>query len=162
MNLTDVLAKAGKRQSRKRRGRGQGSGLGKTSGRGQKGAKSRSGYKARYAYEGGQMSLVRRSPKRGFSNYPFRKRYDAINLSTLEARFDAGATVDLGSLREKGVVKARHGRLKILGTGELTKSLNVVAHAVSASAKQKIEAAGGSVQLIAAKAGERSAETKNN
>jgi large subunit ribosomal protein L15 len=148
MNLTETLARVKKRPARKRRGRGQGSGLGKTSGRGQKGAKSRSGWKRRYAYEGGQMPLVRRVPKRGFSNAPFRHRYDVVNLGILDAQFEAGSTVQLELLKERGVLKPRHGRLKVLAGGELKKSLTVVAHAMSQSARQKIEAAGGKVELL--------------
>lgn len=149
MDLSEILAKAGRHRRRKRRGRGQGSGLGKTSGRGHKGAKARSGWKRRDDYEGGQMPLVRRIPKRGFTNAPFRKRYDVVNVSALEDGFEAGATVSLETLVEKGVLKPRHGRLKVLATGELKKGLTVVADAVSASARAKIEAAGGKVEVIA-------------
>ena len=158
MDLTEVFTKAGKRKKRKRRGRGQGSGIGGTSGRGNKGAKARSGYKARYAYEGGQMPLVRRMPKRGFSNEPFRKRFDVVNLSTLEERCEDGARVVLDELDAQRIVRAEHGRLKVLASGELKKSLTVVAHAVSKAAREKIEAAGGTVELIEAAKGEKKAK----
>ena len=148
MNITDVLARAAGRPDRKRCGRGRGSGLGKTSGRGQKGAKSRSGWKRRYGYEGGQMPLVRRVPKRGFLNALFRVRYDVINVADLELHFEAGSVVRLSDIAERGLMKPRHGRLKVLGGGELTKSLTVVADAVSAAARGKVEAKGGKIELV--------------
>ena len=148
MNLSEVLAKAGKRRARKRRGRGQGSGLGKTSGRGHKGQRSRSGFSRRLNYEGGQMPLVRRSPKRGFSNAPFRRRFDIVNLSVLETAFEAGDVVSLEVLAQRGILKPAYGRLKILGTGALTKPLNVVAHRLSASAQKQVDAAGGTVEIL--------------
>ncbi len=146
MKLTEILAKAGKKKSRKRVGRGQGSGHGKTAGRGQNGAKSRSGWRQRLAYEGGQMPLMRRLPKRGFSNAPFRVRYDVVNIRFLEKWFEAGDTVDLETLSKRGCLKPRHGRLKILATGELSKKLTVVADGISAAARRKIEEAGGEVK----------------
>jgi len=155
MDLTELCRKARKRRPRKRRGRGQGSGIGGTSGRGNKGAKARSGWKARYAYEGGQMPLIRRMPKIGFTNAVFRKRYDVINLDALEANFDAGSTVELATLEERHILNARNKRLKVLGSGDLQKSLTVVAHAVSASARRKIEAAGGKVQLLGGAEGKK-------
>ena len=148
MNISEVLAKAGKRPARKRRGRGQGSGLGKTAGRGHKGQHSRAGFSQRLGYEGGQMSLTRRSPKRGFSNALFRRRYDIVNLTVLEARFEADEIVSLEALEERGILKPAHGRLKILGTGELTKPLKIMAHRLSGSAQKKIDAAGGSVEVL--------------
>ena len=147
MKLKEVLQKAGKHKSRKRVGRGQGSGNGKTCGRGHKGAKSRSGFKRRVAFEGGQMSLVRRLPKRGFTNAPFKIRYDVVNLLYLEKWFESGDTVDLTTIVDRGLIKSRHGRLKILGTGDLSKSLTVVTEGISETARQKIEAAGGLVQV---------------
>jgi len=156
MDLNEVFNKAGKRRQRKRRGRGPGSGIGGTSGRGEKGAKSRAGYSRRYGYEGGQMSIIRRTPKRGFSNAIFRRRYDVINLDALEAHFEDGARIELTTLVERRLVRASHGKLKVLGDGELKKSLTVVAAAVSGSARQKIEAAGGTVEVLprsSAKAG---------
>lgn len=92
------------------------------------------------------MPLVRRVPKRGFSNAPFRKRYDVVNVSTLERRFEPGEQVDLKTLEAKGVLKPRHGRLKVLGTGELTKNLVILADKVSQTARQKVENAGGKVE----------------
>ncbi len=148
MNISEVLAEAGKRPARRRRGRGQGSGLGKTAGRGNKGAHSRAGWKRRLGYEGGQMTIIRRSPKRGFSNAPFRRRYDIVNLTVLEARFDAGEVVSLDSLEERGILKPSYGRLKVLGTGELTKPLKILAHQLSESAQKKVDAAGGSVEFL--------------
>lgn len=146
--MSGLLEKAGKRPSRKRRGRGPGSGLGKTSGRGQKGAASRSGFKKNLAYEGGQVPILRRLPKRGFSNFPFRLRYDVVNVSDLERLFESGEDVALGTLAARGALDPRYGRLKVLGGGDLTKSLRVVAEAVSESARKKIEAAGGSVEVV--------------
>ena len=147
MKLHDVRQKSGTRQPRKRVGRGHGSGTGKTSGRGHKGAKSRSGYKHKAAFEGGQMPLVRRIPKRGFSNYPFRKTWAEINLSQL-ARFAAGSVVDPAALTDAGLVKGRHDGIVILGRGELESALTVKAHRFSRSAAAKIEAAGGTVEVI--------------
>jgi len=147
MKLHDVRLKEGTRQPRKRVGRGHGSGTGKTSGRGHKGAKSRSGYKHKAAFEGGQMPLVRRIPKRGFSNYPFRKAWAEVNLSQLE-RFDAGSTVDPQSLAEAGLVKGKFDGIVILGRGEVEGALTVKAHRFSKTAAAKIEAAGGTVEVI--------------
>ena len=148
MILCELLSKVKKRPSRKRCGRGPGSGLGKTSGRGQKGASSRSGFKLRLKYEGGQVSLIRHMPKRGFTNHPFRKRYDVVNLDVLEAGFQQGDVVTLDALVERGLLKPEQGRLKVLGGGALTKSLRVVAHWLSDSARAKIEAAGGKAEAL--------------
>ena len=147
MKLHDVRQKAGTRQPRKRVGRGRASGTGKTSGRGHKGAKSRSGYKHKAAFEGGQMPLVRRIPKRGFSNYPFRKAWAEVNLTQL-ARFSAGSTVDPEILTESGLVKGNFDGIVILGRGELEGALTVKAHRFSKSAAAKIEAAGGTVEIV--------------
>ncbi|MGD8331998.1 MAG: 50S ribosomal protein L15 [Acidobacteriota bacterium] len=147
MKLHDVRLKDGTRQPRKRVGRGHGSGTGKTSGRGHKGAKSRSGYKHKAAFEGGQMPLVRSLPKRGFSNYPFRKAWAEVNLSQL-ARFDAGSTVDPQSLADAGLVKGKFDGIVILGRGEVEGALTVKAHRFSKTAAAKIEAAGGTVEVI--------------
>ena len=166
LKLSDVLGRAGKKKARKRVGRGQGSGNGKTAGRGQNGAKSRSGWKQRLAYEGGQMPLMRRLPKRGFTNAPFKRRFDVVNLRFLEKCFESGDTVDLAVLEERGVLKSRHGRLKILGTGELSKKLTVVADGISEGARQKIEAAGGEIrptpasEKAAARAGKKGRDRK--
>jgi large subunit ribosomal protein L15 len=149
MQVAEILERAGKKPTRKRVGRGPGSGLGKTSGRGHKGAKSRSGWKRRYSYEGGQLPLIRRLPKRGFSNARFRVLYDVVNLSTLDEVFDSGSRVDLAALVARGVLKPRHGRLKVLGSGELSKKLTIAADRISESARQKVEKAGGSVETAA-------------
>jgi len=146
--LSDVMAKVEKRRTRKRCGRGRGSGLGKTSGRGHKGASSRSGFREKLSHSGGQVSLIRHLPKRGFSNYPFRRRYDVVNLDTLEANFEAGAAIGLEVLGERGLLKVEHGRLKILGNGSVTKSFKIKAHAASATARQKIEAVGGNLEIL--------------
>ena len=129
-----------------RRGRGHGSGNGKTAGKGHKGQKARSGGGVRPGFEGGQMPLYRRIPKRGFTNRN-RKEFVAINISTLE-RFDNGAEVTVDTLIESGIVKNPKDGIKILANGELTKKLNVKANAFSASAKEKIEALGGSCEVI--------------
>ena len=146
MELGKLKPKKGSKHARKRVGRGPGSGHGKTSSRGEKGQKSRSGYSQRVGFEGGQMPLVRRLPKRGFTNI-FKKEYAVVNVSDLE-RFDAGATIDEGTLRKAGLVKGRADGIKILGDGKLSKKLTVNAHKFSASAKKQIEAAGGTCQEI--------------
>jgi large subunit ribosomal protein L15 len=132
---------------KKRVGRGVGSGLGKTSGRGQKGQKARQpGNIHKLHFEGGQMPLNRRMPKHGFNN-PFPVELAVVNVGDLDV-FDAGATVDEASLRSKGLVKGRWDGVKILGNGELARKLTIKAHGVSASAKEKIEKAGGSIEVI--------------
>lgn len=146
--LSDVTSKVEKRPNRKRRGRGRGTGLGKTSGRGHKGAAARSGFTKRVHFEGGQVPLARHLPKRGFSNHPFRHRYDVVNLSLLDAHFEAGASIGFDEIAKLGLISPEHGRLKVLGTGELKKSLKIVAHAASESARKKIEAAGGTIELL--------------
>lgn len=147
MKLHDVRQKSGTRQPRKRVGRGHASGTGKTSGRGHKGAKSRSGFKHKAAFEGGQMPLARRLPKRGFSNHDFRKAWAEVNLTQL-AKFAAGSTVDPEALAAAGVVKGSYDGIVILGRGEMESSLTVRAHRFSKSAAAKIEAAGGTVEVI--------------
>lgn len=146
MDMTELCSQVGPAKKRKRVGRGSGSGHGKTSGRGHKGAHSRSGWRERWATEGGQMPLFRRLPKKGFTNGPFRRRYDIINVGQL-ARFEAGTAVDLALLEKEGVLKSRHGKLKILGEGELTVSLSVKASKCSKTAQEKIEKAGGTLVL---------------
>ena len=147
MKLHDVRKKSVARQPRKRVGRGRSSGTGKTSGRGHKGAKSRSGYKRKEAFEGGQMPLVRRIPKRGFSNYPFRKVWAEVNLSQLD-RFTSGETVDPEMLTKFGVIKGRFDGIVILGRGELEAAVTIRAHRFSKTAAEKIEAAGGKAEVI--------------
>ena len=146
MELSNLKPKKGARHAKKRVGRGPGSGHGKTSSRGEKGQKSRSGYSAKLGFEGGQMPLHRRLPKRGFTNI-FKKEYAVINLADLE-RFDNGATVDEAALRQAGLVKGRNDGIKVLGNGKLSKKLTVSATKFSATARQSIEAAGGTVQEI--------------
>ena len=148
MKLHDVRRKSKARTPRKRVGRGRASGTGKTSGRGHKGAKSRSGYSHKAGFEGGQMPLVRRVPKRGFSNYPFRKEWAEVNISQL-ARFDAGSTVDPRALKDAGLVKGRFDGIVILARGDVEVALNVKAHRFSKAAAAKIEAAGGTVEVVA-------------
>jgi large subunit ribosomal protein L15 len=143
MNIHEVLEQVPGRPPRKRRGRGNGSGLGGTAGRGHKGAKARSGWTTRYEYEGGQMPLSRRIPKRGFNNSIFARRYDVVNLNRLEKFFEDGDTVTLATLAEKAGFKSQYGRLKVLGTGDLSKKLIVVAERFSGTARGKIEASGG-------------------
>ncbi|MHC4253819.1 MAG: 50S ribosomal protein L15 [Planctomycetota bacterium] len=147
MNLADVHKAAGTpRKKRKRVGRGPGSGRGKTATRGHNGARSRSGWKARLAYEGGQMSLVRRLPKRGFNNAAFREAYEVVNVKSL-ARFDAGSTVGPEELRAAKVARTP-AKIKILAEGELDRALTVRAHKFSKSAAEKIKAAGGTPEVI--------------
>jgi len=147
VNLSDVKQSAKRHRKRKRVGRGMGSGLGKTAGRGHKGAKSRSGYSRKPVYEGGQMPLFRRLPKRGFSNAPFATPVAVVNVSAL-GRFRKGAEVGPDELRQAGLVKGRVARIKILGNGDLEKALTVRAHAFSTSAREKIEKAGGQAEVI--------------
>lgn len=148
IGLNNLSAPAGATHRKKRVGRGPGSGWGKTSARGNKGQKSRSGYSSKRGFEGGQMPLHRRLPKRGFTNI-FKRVWAEVNLTDLEALFDAGASVTPEALQAQGLV--RQSRIKsvvILGEGELKKSLNVSAHRFSAAAREKIEAAGGTIQVI--------------
>jgi len=133
-------------KKRKRVGRGPGSGYGKTCGRGHKGQKSRSGYKRRYGFEGGQMPLVRRVPKRGFTNI-FRKEYKVINLDVLD-KFESGSVINPSVLHEKKIVKGKNSLIKVLGNEEVTKPFVVEAHKFSKTAREKIEAAGGSVKVL--------------
>jgi large subunit ribosomal protein L15 len=151
MMIHEITEKVGKYKARKRIGRGHGSGSGKTSGRGHKGAKSRSGYSRRPAFEGGQMQYFRRIPKRGFTNADFKTVYHIVNLASLEARFEKGATVDATTLVEAGLVRNFKNPVKILGQGDLTIALTVTADKFSASAVEKIESAGGSVTVVVKK-----------
>lgn len=149
MLSNEITALAGRHKRRKRIGRGPGSGQGCTSGRGNKGAKSRAGSQPPATFEGGQMPLFRRLPKRGFSNVKFARRYEIVNISQLESRFEDGATVDVVTLAGAGLVNGEGSRVKVLGDGDLTKKLNVVAHKFSKSAEQKISDRGGSVRIVA-------------
>ena len=150
MSLGVVHRGVSKRKARKRVGRGPGSGHGKTAGRGHKGYGSRAGARRRRGFQGGQMPLFRRMAKRGFNNKAFADVVAIINVATLEDVFEKGDTVDLESLRERGLAKGRFDLLKILGQGELKISLTVVADRFSKSAVEKIEAAGGTVQVVGA------------
>ena len=147
MKLHELSPAAGSTKERKRIGRGAGSGQGKTAGKGHKGQKARAGRGMRPGFEGGQMPLQRRVPKRGFNNI-FRTEMAIVNVATLEANYDAGAVVTIDSLIEKGLVKKVLDGVKVLGYGELSKALTVQANAISESAKQKIEAAGGKIEVI--------------
>lgn len=146
MNLHELAPAPGSAKARKRKGRGPGSGSGKTAGRGHKGQWARSGGGVRIGFEGGQMPLVRRLPKRGFVNI-FAKRYETINVSQLEA-FENGSVVNAEALLEKGIIKKVGDGVKVLGNGELSKKLTVVAAAFSETARQKIEAAGGKTEVV--------------
>ena len=148
MGLNNLKPAEGSKFNRKRVGRGPGSGLGKTSGRGHKGAQSRSGWKYRRGFEGGQMPLHRRVPKRGFTNI-FRTDYVVVNLDQLEKLFEKGATVTVDSLRDAGIVSSRTALVKVLGRGEVTKALTVQAHKFSGKAAEKLAAAGGKAEAIA-------------
>ncbi len=147
MDLNNLKPKKGSKHARKRVGRGPGSGHGKTASRGEKGQKSRTGYSRMLGFEGGQMPLHRRLPKRGFTNI-FKKTHAVVNVSDLE-QFDNGATIDEGTLRKAGLVKGQNDGIKILGDGKLTKKLTVHAAKFSESARKQIEAAGGTCQEIA-------------
>ena len=148
MSLSNLRPPKGAKHAKKRVGRGQGSGQGKTAGRGHKGAKSRSGFRFKRGFEGGQMPLHRRVPKRGFHN-PFRVEYEVVNLDTLAARFDAGTVVTPELLLERGLVSGGKRLVKVLGRGEVDKPLTVHAHKFSGKAAEKIVAAGGSTESIA-------------
>jgi large subunit ribosomal protein L15 len=144
MMIHEITEKVGKYKARKRVGRGRGSGVGKTSGRGHKGAGSRSGYSRRAYFEGGQMTFVRRIPKRGFTNHDFRTVYSIVNVKALEKRFDDGATITPEALVKAGLIRNTKLPVKVLGEGELSKRFTVTAGKFSGSAKEKIEKAGGS------------------
>ena len=148
MALNNLRPPKGMKHAKKRIGRGQGSGNGKTAGRGHKGAKSRSGFKFKRGFEGGQMPLHRRVPKRGFHN-PFRVEYEVVNLDTLGLRFDAGTIVTPALLIEHGLVSGARKLVKVLGRGEVGKALTVHAHKFSGKAAEKIAAAGGATEQLA-------------
>ena len=146
MRLHELSPAKASRKTKKRLGRGVGSGWGKTAGRGTKGSKSRSGGNIRPGYEGGQMPLQRRLPKRGFTNI-FAKRYAVLNIHDL-ARFEKGTIVDEAVLAAAGLIKGRRDGVKLLGNGEIPHALEVKVHQISKSAREKIEAAGGKVEVI--------------
>lgn len=147
MKLYELSPAEGSKKSVKRVGRGTATGQGKTAGKGQKGQKSRAGYSRRFGFEGGQMPLQRRVPKRGFNNI-FATEYAVVNVASLNERFEDGATVDAESLIKSGLIKKTLDGVKILGKGEITKALTVKVNAISESAKAKIEAAGGKVEVL--------------
>ncbi len=147
MKLHELKPNAGSTASRKRVGRGAGSGLGKTSGKGHKGQNARSGGGVRPGFEGGQLPLFRRLPKRGFSNYEFKTRYATVNVEDLEV-FEENTVVTIDLLKEKGLIKKELDGLKILGNGNLTKKLTVRADKFTNSAKAKIENIGGKTEVI--------------
>jgi len=147
MRLHDLKPRAGAKHRRKRLGQGESSGHGKTSGRGGKGQTARSGSSIRIGFEGGQMPLIRRMPKRGFTHGRHRVDYVPVNVETLN-RFTAGTRVDEAALRVSGLANGPADGIKILGNGELKTALTVVAHAFSASARAKIEAAGGTCEVV--------------
>jgi large subunit ribosomal protein L15 len=145
MELHNLKPNPGAKHRVKRLGAGESSGQGKTAGKGNKGQKARSGSGTRVGFEGGQMPLHRRLPKRGFNNYDFRDKFIVVNVGDLDDRFDAGATIDEKSLREVGLVNGPCDKIKLLGDGEVEKSFTVTFDKVSATAKAKIEKAGGSI-----------------
>jgi len=148
MDLSNLRPPKGATHSKKRIGRGQGSGQGVQAGRGHKGAKSRSGFKHKRGFEGGQMPLHRRVPKRGFHNL-FRQAYEVVNLDALSDRFDAGTEVTPDLLREQGLVARSAERIKVLARGDISKALTVRAHKFSGKAAEKIAAAGGKAEVLA-------------
>ena len=149
MNLSDLKPSEGSKKNKKRVGRGHGTGQGAQAGRGHKGAQSRSGYKFKRGFEGGQMPLHRRIPKRGFHN-PFRVEYSVVNLDALSDRFDAGTVVTPELLRERGLVHGASRQIKVLARGDISKKLTVRAHKFSGKAAEKIAAAGGAAEVLGA------------
>ncbi len=149
MDLSDLKPSQGSTKNKKRVGRGHGTGQGAQAGRGHKGAQSRSGFKAKRGFEGGQMPLHRRVPKRGFHN-PFRVEYAVVNLDAIAERFEAGTEVTPELLREHGLV-GKSGGVKVLARGDISKKLTVRAHKFSGKAAEKIAAAGGTVEVLGAK-----------
>lgn len=148
MKIHDARPRPGvKRPDRKRVGRGPGSGTGKTAGRGEKGHQSRSGHAAKKGFEGGQLPLVRRLPKRGFKN-PFRTQWAEVNLDQL-GNFAAGSVVDEPALRQAGLLKGKFEKVVVMGRGEISVSLTVRVHRVTAGAADKIQAAGGTIEVLA-------------
>lgn len=148
MKLQELCPAEGSRKTRKRLGQGLGSGQGKTAGKGHKGQKARKSPDIRANFEGGQMPLARRMPKRGFSNFRFAVKYEVVNVADLEDRFEAGAEVSAEALVALRLISSADKPVKILGEGDLSKSLTVRANAYSASAAKKIEAAGGKAEVI--------------
>ena len=150
MDLSNLKPAKGSKSTKKRVGRGQGSGTGVQAGRGHKGAKSRSGFKFKRGFEGGQMPLHRRIPKRGFTN-EFRVEYAVVNLDTLADRFDEGTVITPDLLRERGLIRSTRQPIKVLARGDISKKLTVHAHKFSGKAAEKIAAAGGATEVLGAK-----------
>jgi large subunit ribosomal protein L15 len=150
MDLSDLKPSERSKKNKKRVGRGQGTGQGTQAGRGHKGAQSRSGYKFKRGFEGGQMPLHRRVPKRGLHN-PFRTEYAVVNLDVLAERFDAGTVITPELLRERGLIHGTRQPIKVLARGDVSKKLTVQAHKFSGKAAEKIAAAGGTVEVLGAK-----------
>ena len=150
MDLSDLKPSEGSKKNKKRVGRGHGTGQGAQAGRGHKGAQSRSGFKFKRGFEGGQMPLHRRVPKRGFHN-PFRTEYAVVNLDVLSDRFEAGTVITPDLLRERGLIHSARQPIKVLGRGDVSKKLTVHAHKFSGKAAEKIAAAGGTVEVLGAK-----------
>jgi len=150
MRLHNLKPRPGAKHRRKRLGQGESSGHGKTAGRGGKGQTARSGSSIRIGFEGGQMPLIRRIPKRGFNNSRFATRYAAVNVGDLN-QFEDGARVDEIALRSVGLANGKSDGIKVLGTGDLTKKLTLVVSAISGSAKTKVEAKGGTVEIVTKK-----------
>ncbi|MDX1680572.1 MAG: 50S ribosomal protein L15 [Akkermansiaceae bacterium] len=146
MQIHNYSPNPGSKKRVKRLGCGESSGLGKTSGKGHKGQKARSGSGTRVGFEGGQMPLHRRLPKRGFNNHDFRDTFGVANVGDLDNHFEAGAVINEESLREKGLINGRCDKVKLLGDGEVEKSFTVEVDKLSASAREKIEKAGGSIK----------------
>src|SRR6187431_1706688 len=149
MDLSNLKPSEGMKRNKKRVGRGHGTGQGTQAGRGHKGAQSRSGYKFKRGFEGGQMPLHRRVPKRGFHN-PFRTEYAVVNLDALADRFDEGTVITPQLLRERGLIHSVRQPIKVLARGDISKKLTVQAHKFSGRAAEKIAAAGGAAEVIAA------------
>jgi large subunit ribosomal protein L15 len=158
MDLSNLKPSQGSKHSKKRIGRGHGSGQGTQAGRGHKGAQSRSGYSFKRGFEGGQMPLHRRVPKRGFHN-PFRVEYAVVNLDTLAERFDAGTVVTPELLRERGLVHGERLQIKVLARGEFSKKLTVRAHKFSGKAAEKLAAAGGAAEVLQTASKEKEASS---
>ena len=151
LGLHNLVAPAGARHKKKRLGRGRASGHGKTAGRGHKGQKKTKSGNVRPGFEGGQLPMARRLPKRGFKNFQFRTDYQVVNLSRVAERFSAGAVVDLDALVGAGLAHPKD-LVKVLGTGELGHKLTLKVHAISAGARSKVEANGGTIEIIGGKA----------
>jgi large subunit ribosomal protein L15 len=157
ISLNNLHAAKGSTHKKKRVGRGPGTGLGKTSGRGEKGQKSRSGYSSKVGFEGGQMPLHRRLPKRGFTNI-FKKEWIEVSLSSLEQNFEVNDEITPEVLHDRGLIKKAKRDVVVLGTGEISKALRISAHRFTKSAREKIEKAGGAATLITRQPTEASAE----